>query len=103
MTTFIGYMMYVNNYMKISTFNLEHSLEDRHMLVYSDSARTGTSEAKKTISEPNITVWTYGSDIRSNILGKNRNKLFPNVSFSGIVDTDLEQAGIRKRYIHQYT
>lgn len=85
----------VNSYIKFSTFNLEYSLEDHHMFVFSESARTGTSEVKKTISEPNITVWAYGADVRSNILGRNRDKLFPNVSFSGVVDTKIEQAGIR--------
>lgn len=86
----------VNNYIKISSFNLEYNLDDRHMFIFSDNAHTGTSEAKKTLNDPKITIWTYGADRRLNTLGKNRNKLFPNVSFSGIVDTKFEQAGIRK-------
>jgi hypothetical protein len=86
----------VNSYMRISSFNLEYALDDRHLFIYSENAYTATSEAKLTLDDPAVTIWTYDTNRKSNTLGKHREKLFPNVSFSGVVDTEIEQAGFRK-------
>lgn len=86
----------VNNYMRISSFNLEYALNDKHLFIYSENAYTATSESKVAIDDPDITIWTYDGNRRVNTLGRDRNKLFPNVSFSGVVDTNIEQAGFRK-------
>lgn len=84
----------VNNYIKISSLNLEKSLDDKHLFIYSDNANAATSEVKKRFTEPEVTIWTYNGDIRDNEV--DRKKLFPNVSLSGIRETNYNQAGFKK-------
>lgn len=86
----------VNNCIKISTLNLERALDNSHLFMFADNASSSKSEVKKRLTEPAVTIWTYNGDSRANELGKNRKKLFPNISFSGVGDTDLNQAGFRK-------
>lgn len=86
----------VNNVIKASTFNFEKSLEDKHLFIYSDNSNTDTTEVKSVITEPSATIWSYNEKTYANDLGKNRNKLFPNVSFTGIVDAELEEAEFRR-------
>lgn len=86
----------VNNYIKISSLNLEKSLEDSHLFIHSDNGSSAGREVRRRYVEPEVTVWAYNGETRANELGKNRAKLFPNVAFSGVSDTDLNQAGFKK-------
>lgn len=86
----------VNNTLKLSSLNHSKSLEDKHVFLYSTNAMTNTQEAISVLDNPNYTLWYYDKDVRMNMLGANRALLFPDVSFTGVVDTDLQSAGYKK-------
>lgn len=86
----------VNNTLKVSSLNHEKSLEDKNVFVYSINAMTSTQDAITVVDNPSFTIWRYDKDIRLNMLGTNRSKLFPDVSFTGVVDTDLKASGYKK-------
>jgi uncharacterized protein (UPF0147 family) len=86
----------VNDAFKISSLNIEDSVEDRYIIMQSTGAMSSTEMSKVNLDNPKFTIWYYDGNRQMNDLGRNKDKLFPNVSFSGIRDTDLLSTGLRK-------
>jgi len=86
----------VNNKFKISSLGLEKEYEDRFILTQSSESVTSTSAGKAFLDNPNFTIWQYDKQKTMNDLGKHREKLFPNVSFSGIRGSKLLTAGVKQ-------
>jgi len=86
----------VNDAFKISSLNMEDSVQDRYIMMQSINAMSSTESAKINIDNPKFTIWYYDAQRQMNDLGRNADKVFPNISFSGIRDTELLSAGLRK-------
>jgi hypothetical protein len=85
-----------HDYLRLSTLGFEKARQDTNLFVYSTNAYTSGDESKVKIKKPELTIWAYDSMVRSEEVGKSREHLFPNVSFSGVVDTELKQAKFNK-------
>lgn len=85
-----------HDYLRLSTLGFEKARQDTNLFVYSTNAYTSGDESKVKIKKPELTIWAYASMVRSEEVGKSREHLFPNVSFSGVVDTELKQAKFNK-------
>lgn len=86
----------VNDNFKISSFNLEMAQSDRYLLIQSESAKTSTAAGKALLDNPKITVWSFDNQIKRNDLGKNRDKLFPNLYLSGTKDGKYKASNVEK-------
>lgn len=73
----------VNSNYKISTFNLEMAQEDKYVMLQSDSSKTSTPAGIALLDNPKITMWQFDNHRKSNELGMNRDKLFPNLYLEG--------------------
>jgi len=87
----------VNDVIKISSLNLENSFDIENIFIYSIDANTSDMESKAQLLTRDVTIWSYAEDIRTNELGKNRDKLFPNVSFSGVTNGEFNQAKFNQK------
>lgn len=82
--------------LKLSTLGFEKARETKYLMMYSTNAYTSTDETKLALHEPDVIIWSYDTAKRSEEVGKSREYLFPNVSFSGTVDTEVKQAQFKK-------
>lgn len=91
------YMFWVfddlNNNIKISSFKFEKAKQDSSLMIFSENAKTSVDHVKTILDKPRLTVWAYGNNTRYNNLGDNKDKLFPNVAFSGANNGELNNAG----------
>ncbi len=86
----------VNDNYKVSSFNLEMAQSDRYILVESESAKTSTAAGLALLDNPKVSVWSFDNRIKRNELGKNRDKLFPNLHFAGTREGEYKDASIQK-------
>jgi len=86
----------VNDIYKISSFNLEMAQDDRYLMIQSESAKTSTSAGKSLLDNPKITVWAFDNHVKRNELGKNRDKLYPNLYLSGSKDGEYKSSSVEK-------
>lgn len=83
----------INNYIKLSSFEFEYAKEDSAILTFSENAKTSMDASRIILDKPRLSIWSYGESIRFNNLGSSRDKLFPNVAFSGVNDGEMNKAG----------
>jgi len=83
----------VNNCVKLSSFKFEDAMEDKNLFIYSDNAKSSSDTVKTYVDKPKLTIWSYGDSSRQNNIGSNKDKLFPNVAFSGVNNGEMNQAG----------
>lgn len=83
----------INNYIKISSFKFEYAREESNLMMFSENARTAVDYVKTILDKPKITVWAYGDNAQFNNLGETRDKLFPNIAFSGINNGEMNKSG----------
>lgn len=84
----------VNNNYKISSLETEKSYVDRYVVIESSDSITTTEFGKIFLNSTNFTIWKYDLSHQSNDIGQYRDKLFPNVSFLGIRDTNILSVSI---------
>lgn len=86
----------VNSTFKISSFEVEKNLPTKYMIVESEQAIGSTKDVKDVYNDGSLTIWRFDNATMMNTLGSDRKKLFPNVSFSGIVGENMESTGFRQ-------
>jgi len=92
----------VNNTFRVSSLRTEASAQDRYIIIQSSDALTSTEAGKVFLENPDTTIWQYSRHKRLNDLGKNRDKLFPNVAFSGIRDADILTADMKQATFSEF-
>jgi len=73
----------INSKFNVSTFNLEMAQDDKYVFMEAQDANTSTSAGVTHLDSPKITIWSFDKHIKSNELGMNREKLFPNTYIEG--------------------
>lgn len=87
----------VNDTFKISSFEVEKGFTDRYIIMESDQAVGSTNNTKKVSDDGLFTIWYFDNVKKMNRLGLDYKKIFPNVSFSGILDGDMESTGFKQK------
>jgi len=87
----------VNNTFKISSFQVEKQLADRYLIIESDKAIGSTKDAMAITKDDSLTIWQFDNSQSMNRLGLDKEKIFPNIAFSGIVDGDVKSTGFRQK------
>ncbi len=82
----------VNEYWKITSILTEMKEPSKYVILDSDNGVNPTNMAKWNLTTPPITIWPCSQEYKKTELSMHKDALFPNVSFSGFVDTKMQVA-----------
>lgn len=86
----------VNNAFKISSLKSEQKADDKYIVIESADAVASTEVGKVFIDKPKLVMWQMDKFNKLSNMGAYRDKLFPNVSFSGVVGKELLDVGFKQ-------
>jgi hypothetical protein len=92
----------VNNTWKISSFLTEMTEPAKYVILDNDNSINPTNNARTNLTSPPVTIWPSSQEYKRNELAKYKEDLFPNVSFSGFVDTKNQVANFRTNCFSEF-
>jgi len=85
----------VNNVIKVSSFNTESQFDEYQLCVPNNDSNSTTNNVMTFNQKSNLVTYKYSGDKRYNDLGKNRDKLFPNVAFTGVRQGTMQECLVK--------
>lgn len=87
----------VNNRFNISSILTEFTKKDSYLFIRDINTISTTTDSIQIIGSNELTIWRYDTFKKFSILGSRYKKLFPNVSFLGIPNTEIRSVAIRQQ------
>lgn len=84
----------VNNKFKISSISTEYNKKDTYLFKQDPNIINSTIDSTYIIGNNELTIFSYNTHKKFNVLGSHHKKLFPNISFLGIPSNDIKSGSI---------